>query len=289
MEGLVGELADDDPVDPRAELLERRREQVVGERAFGRQALELHRDGAGLPRTDPDREVAVAGGLLEDHHVAAGEHVDPDALDDHLDQSVVHGRIIPRSAGSPARATGAPTHDDRAGPSGRRPTKPPMWAKNATPPPLWTTPSEASPSMSWRTNQKPEDDDRRHVDELVEEAEEDERGDPRPREEHEVGAQRRGDRPRGADRRDRRGRVDGDLGQARPARRRAGRSRGSRPARSRSSTLFAEDPQVEHVAEQVEPAAVQELAGDERRGLARQVVAAGPGRGQVGRDDAPRA
>ncbi len=39
-----------------------------------------------------------------------------------------------------------------------------------------------------------EDDDRRDVDELVEEAEEDERGDPRPREQHEVGTQGRGDR-----------------------------------------------------------------------------------------------
>ena len=30
--------------------------------------------------------------------------MDPDALDDHLDQSVVHGRIIPRPAGRTARA-----------------------------------------------------------------------------------------------------------------------------------------------------------------------------------------
>ena len=86
------------------ELLERRGEQVVGQRPLGGQALELHRDRARLPRPDPDRQVAVAVGLLEDHHVAAGEHVDPDALDEHLDELVVHGRIIPRRpADRPAR------------------------------------------------------------------------------------------------------------------------------------------------------------------------------------------
>ena len=51
--------------------------------------------------------------------------------------------------------------------------------------------------------------------------------------------------------------------------------------------VVPEDPQVEHVAQQVQPAAVQELAGHQRRGLVRQVVAATPGGGQVGRDDAP--
>ena len=85
---------------------------------------------------------------------------------------------------------------------------------------------------------------------------------------------------------DRRGRVDGDLGQA-----------GEGPAEQVEAEepgppeavldVVAEDPQVEHVAEQVEPAAVEELAGDERRGLLRDVVAARPGGGQVGRDDAP--
>ena len=51
--------------------------------------------------------------------------------------------------------------------------------------------------------------------------------------------------------------------------------------------VVGEDPQVEQVAQQVQPPAVEELAGDERRGLLRQVVAAPPGRGQVGRHDAP--
>ena len=53
--------------------------------------------------------------------------------------------------------------------------------------------------------------------------------------------------------------------------------------------VVAEDPQEEQVAEEVQPAAVQELAGHERERL----VATGssprrPGGEQVGRDDAPR-
>ena len=131
-----------------------------------------------------------------------------------------------------------------------------------------------------------EHDDRRDVDQLVEEAEEDQRRHPGPREEHEIRPERRRDRPGRADRRDRRGRVDGDLGEARE--RAAEQVEAEEPEPPEAILdVVAEDPQVEHVAQQVHPAAVQELAGDQRRGLVRQVVAAAPGRGQVGRDDAP--
>ena len=179
----------------------------------GGQALELHRDRARLPRPDPDRQVALALGLLEDHDVAAREHVDPDALDDHLDEPVTgrllagHGRDYPTpalgerpaSAGRVRRAVPR-TSSPIAAPA----TKPPMWAKNATPPSAPARPSDAIPSTSWRTNQKPEDEQRRDLDELVEEAEEHERQDPRAREQHEVGAEDRRDRARRADHRDRR-------------------------------------------------------------------------------------
>src|SRR6478735_4251812 len=60
-----------------------------------------------------------------------------------------------------------------------------------------------------------EHDDRRDIDELVEEAEEDQRRHPGTREEHEIGTECRRDRSGRADRRDRRGRVDGDLREAR--------------------------------------------------------------------------
>ena len=52
-------------------------------------------------------QVALAGGLLEDHDVAAGEHVDANALDDHLDEPVVHAAGLshgaPGADGQPAR------------------------------------------------------------------------------------------------------------------------------------------------------------------------------------------
>ncbi len=84
--GLVGELGDHDPLHPDPQPLEGCREEVVGQRPLGLETLEAHRDRTGLPRADPDREVAIAGGILEDHDVAVREHVDPDALDLHLDQ-----------------------------------------------------------------------------------------------------------------------------------------------------------------------------------------------------------
>ena len=43
--------------------------------------MALASDGA-----DPDRQVSVPLGLLEDHHVLAREHVHAHALDHHLDE-----------------------------------------------------------------------------------------------------------------------------------------------------------------------------------------------------------
>ena len=254
----------------------------------GRQALELHRDRARLPRPDPDREVAVAVGLLEDHHVPAGEHVDPDALDDHLDQLVVrHRPIIPRPP-APAAVPGRPPMPRQRG-APRRPPPRTRRCGRRTPRRRRSgpCPSEVSPSISWRTNQNPSTMTAGHVDQLVEEAEEDERRDPGPREEHEVRAEGRGDRAR----------TPRSSGSSRSGSMATWASAGGdaageveeqepRPAQA-VLDVVREDPQVEQVAEQVEPAAVQELAGDERRGLLRQEVAASPGRGELGRDDAP--
>ena len=54
-EGLVGKVGDDDPPHRHAELGERPREEVVGQRPLGRDALQLHGDRVRLPWTDPDR------------------------------------------------------------------------------------------------------------------------------------------------------------------------------------------------------------------------------------------
>src|SRR3954449_6312442 len=133
-----------------------------------------------------------------------------------------------------------------------------------------------------------EDEDGRHVDELVEETEEDERRDARAWEEHEVGAERRGDGAGRADGRHRRRRVDRDLGQSGE---RAAEEVEREEANPSEAVLdvVPEDPQVEHVAEQVEPAAMEELAGDERRRRLRQEVTVGPCRRPRGRNDAPMA
>ena len=176
------------------------REQVVGEGPLRRQALETHRDRARLPRPDPDRQVALAVGLLEDHDVAAREHVDPNALDDHLDQLVVHGADYPTAADSAGRPRSAGR--DRRAAQRRRPRRTRTRRCGRRRPPrraVRSTPSEAMPSMSWRTNQKTEDDDRRHLDQLVEEPEEHQRRDRAPGEQHDVRAERRGDRARRAD------------------------------------------------------------------------------------------
>ena len=112
------------------------------------------------------------GGLLEDHHVAAGQHVHADALDDHLDVAAVvlrHAAIIPRvpEATAPARSAHQgwrlrhPARVTRRTGASPEPTS----APNSEPAdvreerharlPAVGTPSAATPSMSWRTNQKP--------------------------------------------------------------------------------------------------------------------------------------
>src|SRR6476646_4284262 len=91
-----------------------------------------------------------------------------------------------------------------------------------------------------------EHDDRRDIDQLVEEAEKDQRRHPGTREEHEVDTERRRDRPRGADRRDGGCRVDGDLchDDARATEKIEAKEPG--PAEA-ILDVVAEDPQVEHV------------------------------------------
>src|SRR5438093_1235264 len=133
-----------------------------------------------------------------------------------------------------------------------------------------------------------EDDDGGDLEELVEEHEEHDRQDPCPWVQHEVGAEDRGDRARGPDDGRRRGRVDEDLA-----------GRGGETAEQVESDeagppepildVVAEDPQVEHVADQVDPAAVQEHARDDRDELVRQAiqVARREGRREVTRDERP--
>ena len=184
-----------------------RREEVVGQRPVGGQALELHRDRARLPRPDPDREVAIVLGLLEDHDVAAREHVDADALDHHLDESVAvarllagHGRIIPRR---PCRSSAA---ERGAAGDAAPPDEEPDDDPGDEPADMGEQGDAAVGARGRRatrrcrspgsTNQKPEQDQGRHLDQLEEQPEVDERQDAGAREQDEVRAEDRGDRAR---------------------------------------------------------------------------------------------
>ena len=227
--------------------------------------------------------------------MAAGEHVDAHALDDHLDQPVVHRADYPTVAGSAGRA--GPRAGDGVGraPTGRARRRAPRrrtrrcGRRTRRRRPVSRLPSEARPSMSWSTNQKTEHDDRRHVDQLVEEAEEHERGDPRPREQHEVRAERRGDRARmrRSSGRSRSGRSATWVSAGR-RRRRPGRRAGTAKRPRRSSTLLPKIHRNSMLPSDVQPAAVQELA----RHRASRSPARGrrrrPRRDELGRDDAPR-
>src|SRR5262252_2479761 len=71
-EHLFGERGDHDPADGDPELAEGGQHQVVSDRALWRHALDLHGDGVGLERADPDREIAIGLLLLQDHDVLSG-------------------------------------------------------------------------------------------------------------------------------------------------------------------------------------------------------------------------
>jgi len=88
VEDVVGERGDDDPAEADVELAQRARHQVVGDRPVGGDAGDLERDRVGLVDADPDREIALGALLLEDHNVLSGRHMDPDAVDRDLDQTV---------------------------------------------------------------------------------------------------------------------------------------------------------------------------------------------------------
>ena len=139
--------------------------------------------------------------------------MDPDALDDHLDQPVVHRSIIPRPAGPPTGASRPPMLIAILAIT--RPDHEPADMGEERDPAAGLDHAQRGQAIDQLEHEpEAEDDHGRDIDELVEEAEEDQRGHPGAREEHEIGPERRRDRPGCADRRDRGGRVDGDLGEA---------------------------------------------------------------------------
>src|SRR5512143_2884076 len=103
-----------------------------------------------------------------------------------------------------------------------------------------------------------EHDHGRDVEQLVEEPEEDQRGDPCAGEQDDVRPERRGDRPGCPDRGRTGRRIYGDLrqgGDHAPDQVEDEEPEATEPVLH----VVPEDPQVEHVAEEMQPAAVQEL------------------------------
>src|SRR5439155_14634309 len=130
-----------------------------------------------------------------------------------------------------------------------------------------------------------QDEDRRDLDELVEEAQEHERQDPGARVQDEVRAERRGDRPRSADQRVRRVARDRHLGEAGDDAAQQVEAQEDDPAQA-VLDVVAEDPQDEHVAQEMQPAAVEELVRQEGQDRPGQPLTRRDAAGQVGRHEA---
>ena len=145
-------------------------------------------------------------------------------------------------------------------------TNPPRWAKNATP--ASPDPNDCTPPMPCSTNQTSEQDPGRHLEHRPDDDERDHGEDPGAREQHEVPAEDAGDRAAGADERHVARGSDEHL---RRRRRHAADDVEDDEPRPRHGVLdvVAEDPQVPHVEEQVQPAAVHEQ-GREQGGPPRE-------------------
>ena len=146
--------------------------------------------------------------------------------------------------------------------SSRPATKPPRCATNATPPPPPPPPSAQESEL--RQEPEAEEDEGRDLHRLGEETEPEQGHDPGVRVEEEVGAEHPGDRAARADHRHVRGRVGGDV---RSGGRRAADQVEGEKARvaGRVLDVVAEDPEKDHVAEQVQHPAVQEHRGRDRQ------------------------
>ena len=145
--------------------------------------------------------------------------------------------------------------------SSRPAAKPPTCAKYATPPPSAET-RPADPSSTWNRNQAPSSRTA-GTSTIAKKHEQRDRGQhPGTRVEHEVGAEHARDRARRADVGDAGGRVGRELGEGREH---AAHEVEERVAQAAHAILdvVAEDPEEQHVADDVHPAAVHEDRGDQ--------------------------
>ena len=84
VEGVLAQLGDRDAGAGGVELAQHVGEEVVRHRARGAGALQLHQDGRRFGMTDPDGQELVRVDGLEQHDRLLADHVERDAIDDHL-------------------------------------------------------------------------------------------------------------------------------------------------------------------------------------------------------------
>src|SRR6185436_11879299 len=85
VEGVVLEVADDDPLDGAVECLNDVAQQVVRQGTLWHDVLNLQADGVGLRRTDPDRQHALAVLVTKDDDGIVRDRVEDEAFDGHFD------------------------------------------------------------------------------------------------------------------------------------------------------------------------------------------------------------
>ena len=206
MERLLGERRDDHAADRHAQLVERRREQVVGQRPLRRQRPGASWRWRWLP-TARSRSAGSARAPVSLRMTTCWlDGMWTRTLSTTISTSRPPWPDYPTAA-RPARRLPQPP---RRG-AGRRRTTSPTSIPGDEPADVGEDRDPAGHVVDAERGQavddlqdepQAEDEDRRHLDELEEEAQEDERQDPGAREQHEVRAEHRGDRPRRADQRD---------------------------------------------------------------------------------------
>ena len=85
VEGVLSEIADNDPGDARVEAVDDAAQKIVGHRPWGGSLLNLEGNGVGLEETNPDRENDLAGEVVEDHNGHLGGRVHHEAADADFD------------------------------------------------------------------------------------------------------------------------------------------------------------------------------------------------------------
>ena len=97
VEGVLLQIADDDLLDRRLQVLDDVAQQVVRHRPRRLDVLDLQRDGVGLEHADPDRQHLLPVLIAQDDDRHVGDGIDHQPLDGHLDHHVAPFRLTQSS------------------------------------------------------------------------------------------------------------------------------------------------------------------------------------------------